>query len=329
MSIVSKLTGFTLRKFDPSALRPLLSALPYLRHADWSFYSPPPRLAELRRRMRSELAPTLLQLDLLKLTHLELYWEDYEPFRQTIEPNGFIDPGSSADPLSLALRHLGDLSSLTRLLLTGCHSISAIMFSKSSDKLLRWPALREFYLEASTISPSGQWYFTGDPSSQEPSEDAHESLSDEHCSFDSADSDRSDFAPQYQWERDDGLKISHRYRTTPDNEKISPLIVAMVQAVQDMQKLEKFEFVMGQQGAADLSVEYFPPGKTPRGNLPDDEALFNHQHANEARWYIRLLGRIESKIQWRPDATVLEALSTFTEKKSVLLNVDRRYEILD
>ena len=341
-SIVSKLSvfelfeGYKLRKFDPSALRPLLSAILYLEDAEWWLCSPLRRLRQLRRRIRSELATTLLQLNTPNLTRLYLYWEDRDPRRQSFEPDRCADPDSSgSDCLSLALRHLADLPSLTTLNLKGCHSISPAMFESPPTPFIhsRWPSLRQFCLEASIITPSGQWYFTGDPDADPPDRDWYDDGWVRFYPFDSApsDTDSSDleFVVQDNWECANGMKPIHQFRGTPDDEVFSPLIAAMIQEVeQEMRKLERLEFVMGAQTSAVFSAEYYAPGQKPQADIKvDDDALFHDQHASEFRWMMKLSGS-KADVQWRPGATLTKALTNFTKQNSLLLTVGTRSEIL-
>ena len=95
-----------------------------------------------------------------------------------------------------------------------------------------WPSLTDLQLHMSITTPDGRWYFTGDVWSAEMAPDDLEDGPDESAAtFDSADSDTSDFALAHAWDKENGITPYCSFRLKPDNATFDPFMTAMVRAV--------------------------------------------------------------------------------------------------
>ncbi|KAK3690446.1 hypothetical protein B0T22DRAFT_515840 [Podospora appendiculata] len=227
------------RALHPSSICTLAARLPNLQALTLRTFTPPPSRPELRKALRTALAdglnaltlPSLRRLELNQAPPLEIYAHSF--------PCG--DPAAaSTDPLNTALRRLAQRTPLTSLILTDM-MISPDLFTGGPGAL--WPTLHVFAIEANALAPSGAWYWTGDPVSTRactpPERDDYDAGYQYMFPPPPPDEDpnsepESDFAADAVR---NGYEPKHEWRDTPDDAKLTPLLVAMARAVQGMPNL--------------------------------------------------------------------------------------------
>ncbi|KAK3319602.1 hypothetical protein B0T19DRAFT_478708 [Cercophora scortea] len=228
------------RALHPSSICKLASHLPNLQTLTLHIKTPAPSRPALRKSLRKALAeglesltlPSLRRLELIQSPALEIYAHSF-PCSDLCNPDG-------TDPLNTAIRHFAQRTPLTTLILTDI-MISPDLFTSSNDPTpCMWPTLHVFAIEATALAPSGEWYWTSDPSATRawtPPEfqddgypdiprPADDSNSESESDFDAdADAERNGYEPKYEW------------RDTPDDAMLTPLLVAMADAVGRMPNL--------------------------------------------------------------------------------------------
>jgi hypothetical protein len=295
------------RNLNPAVISVYAAALPNIETMDWFFVPPPRRLWELRKSIRSSLADALFASGpfLSQLTMLTISWQDSDPSNQLFDPGSYIDRSASTrkDQLSIAMRRISQLPSLRHLKLLDCHTVSEELFgtpAENSNHLETWPSLRTFEVNMALTTPDGRWYFTGRPEDGEEYSDRSDASDEEYSTFDSADSDTSDWAPERAWDRENGMLGGRVFRYTPDNAILVPLLISMTRAVTHMPSLRELQ-LRSSPHVNDMSFHYYGPGIGPtigKGYRPDEaEEAFHLARARQPRWVIDFLG---FNREWKP-----------------------------
>lgn len=154
------------------------------------------------------------------------------------------------DALSIGLRHISQLSSLRHLKLTGCHVVGKQMFEDRTP-VATWPSLTSLQLQMSITTPDGRRYFNGDswsakigPGYAEDDLSTSLPLNESAATFDSADLDMSDFAPEHAWLRESGMIPYCSFRLKSDSAMFDPFMTSVVRAVARMPMLRHIEICM-------------------------------------------------------------------------------------
>ncbi|KAK4041055.1 hypothetical protein C8A01DRAFT_34899 [Parachaetomium inaequale] len=276
------------RRVDPAVMPLVTKALPNAREMNWAFSALPRRFPDLRRAERMSLANALFATaaaDIRLLTTLQISWEDRAPCNEASDPGSLVDGASSRDDLSIALRRISQLPSLRSLKLTGSHTIGAQLFEDQNVSpdhgAPTWPSLTNLEIWASVTTPDGRWYFTGDPSSAEFIDQQQDDSDESVAAFDSADADTSDFAPDFAWEREDGMVPWRVFRTTPDCAIFVPFMVSMLRAVARMPVLRHLTFCMQLESRIGVYLDYFGPGEPRKGPVVGLEPAFHKAHLEQ------------------------------------------------
>jgi len=285
------------RRVDSAAMPLLAKALPNARKMDWAFYPLPRRMPRARKFERLSLANALFStasVDMRQLTTLHIHCEDADPLNDGFDPTKLVDHRSGRDDLSNAFRHLSQLPSLRRLRLTGCHIVGKQMF-EDRDPAATWPSLTDLQLHMSITTPDGRWYFTGDVWSAEMAPDDLEDDPDESAAtFDSADSDMSDFAPAHTWEKENGNTPYCSFRLKPDGGTFDPFMTAKVRAVAHMPVLRRLELCLSNSSRSGVDANYFGPKEPGKGDMSDGGEAFHTAYLDQSRWVLFLRGDFDA-----------------------------------
>ncbi|KAK8085379.1 hypothetical protein PG997_006650 [Apiospora hydei] len=255
--------------FHPSVLSTLLSALVRLERLDWRLFLPGRRLASERREIRSALAHVLQQADLPQtLATVEIRLSDQDPGNEYFDPGSFGEDAEDADDLSLAVRRICQLPTIRTLRLEDHWILSPVALGKHASLAeLHCPSLEHLYIECARTTPGGQWMMSGDPEAGIENDDYYRTRR-----FDSDDSDTSDYAPEFEWDKQDGDVPGIWFRFHPE-----PPYSALLQsfadgAVHGMPKLRSLTVRIGKNSRAPLRLKYFPQADG-EGNGPYWDAL--------------------------------------------------------
>ncbi|KAK4442273.1 hypothetical protein QBC34DRAFT_29438 [Podospora aff. communis PSN243] len=314
------------RNLNPAVISAYAAALPNVETMDWFFIPPPRRLWELRKSIRSSLADALLASGsfLSQLTAFTISWQDSDPSNQLFDPGSYIDPSASSpkDPLSIAMRRISQLPSLLHLKLLDCHTVSEELFGTTAENrsdIGTWPSLRTFEVNMALTTPDGRWYITGRPEDGEEYSDRSDTSGEEHSTFDSADSDTSDWAPERAWDRENGMLGGRVFRYTPDNTTLVPLLASMARAVTHMPSLRELE-LRSSPHVDHMSFHYYAPRIGPvmtKGYGPNQvEEAFHLARAHQPRWVIDLLGFNRA---WKPPRHLQAAFDEVSGEGCVLI----------
>jgi len=321
------------RQVDPAVFSVFCAALPGVEKMDWWFIAPPRRLPDLRRSFRSSAADSLLETaalagSLTQLTTLDIRWEDHDPRNHQFDPGNFLDPGSTSDRFSVAIRHISRLPSLRHLRLQCCFVVSNEVFegtdpNNNGEEL--WPSLQTFALEVSHTTPDGGWHFIGDPKNAlDIDERLSEYSGEEAAEFDSADSDTSDWAPHLAWERENGMLPSFEYRCIPNPATFVPLLISMAAAVRRMPALRELELgTASWSSAVEMRFNYYAPGFPKRFAWNTEEGAFHLAHAQESRWVVWRRSMVEEdsglESNWRVPKNLRNALHETASEECILM----------
>lgn len=221
-----KVGGTLGRAPHPTTLCQIAISLPSLESLDLTYWDPAVKRHDLRKEHRAALGDGLRELS-RKLSTLE---------RLCIRRQDGVDPSNHSfacgdlqrdgvDPLCDGIRHLMGTCHLKELQLENI-IISPDLFrlSPSSTDLAiadqeapTFLHLRHLDIKSGILSPSGRWYYTGDPASIKASEGdfiLEEEEDDDDDDEDNSTRDRfvNGERPHYEW------------RTRPDPETFDPLI---------------------------------------------------------------------------------------------------------
>jgi hypothetical protein len=226
--------------FHPTATCKVVSALPNLQSFDYSFYDPQPKHVQLRKGIREALGTSLDFLHLVMLERLCLRGGVLQARNHSLFCGDLRDE-DGVDPLNSAIRRLSQRSPIKRLEIEGL--VSGELFTGDNPEST-WSTLRQFQITGSIIAPDGRWYYTGDPTTREPS-----ATSDYGSDADSEErrSSDSDISWRYEW------------REKPDWQMLTPILVAMARAVLRMPNLQRGSLLVGSKGHG-VCVQCAAPG---------------------------------------------------------------------
>ncbi|ETS75982.1 hypothetical protein PFICI_12926 [Pestalotiopsis fici W106-1] len=229
----------------PGTICRIAGLFPRLQELDIEYRDPAIKRREMRREHRLALAAGLKDMcSLLGLTKLHVRRQGgWDPRNHSFTCQDLEDE-EHIDPLCESIRQVAEQGRLTDLKLNNV-LVSPDLFRNrrsgavSEDRPM--PALRRLHIEDGIISPSGKWYYTGNPNaveaessrnSAEPDDEDDElSDSDSEISNDEDDTDRDVIV--------NGERPVHMWRTRPDPETFDPLIADMATALQRMPALER------------------------------------------------------------------------------------------
>ena len=305
------------RQIHPSFVGVYANALPRVSKMWCDFYPPGRRLASLRRELRTALANTFLHASFECLTHLDLYWEDSDPFNEDFALEDLRDPESNVDLLSIGVRRISQLPRLQELILRGSHVLSLEVFGLSqtaeeeAGNSPLWPSITTLLLDLSGTVPDGGWYFTGDPTAAGESVERTSDPSDEsECNYGSSDSNLSHFTPDLAWERLDGNLPSHMFRNQINRETFDPLLLAVVRSASHMPCIRRLGVYFSDFGA---SVEYLATRK--KHHARDEvERRFEEENDMRGRWYIDIhpRGATAAEVNWEVPLDIKRVLREST-----------------
>ncbi|KAK6851400.1 F-box domain cyclin-containing protein [Apiospora arundinis] len=248
----------------PSALVALSCALTAVEKLDWRLAMPGRRLMADRREIRSALAHGLHHADFAPtLDDLTIYLWDEDPNNEEFEPGSFKeeDEESGMDDLSLAVRRICQLPSLRKLHLDGLWILTPVTFgAHPSLPTLYCPSLEHLIIDCARTTPDGEWMLTGDPELGigDDRYDGNCTVEDDPAAFDSDDSDTSDYAPEFEWEWEDGEIPGIWYRFRPET-AYEALLQSFVDGAGCMPCLHIFDIHIGRNSRAPMRlVRHFP-----------------------------------------------------------------------
>ncbi|KAH8598589.1 hypothetical protein B0O99DRAFT_738800 [Bisporella sp. PMI_857] len=225
------------RNLHPTVIESILRALPAVETVRWYFSGPEVRLHDLRLEIRTSLAQALSGAKLSSLRELNIYWSDAEVFNHSFQSRSLLNPQTGADDLSIALRKVAQLPTIKTLKLTGSFILSNEFFNITSS-------------DSDTMTPSGGWYYTGDPDSTEPNNERSYDSEDEEEVIDSADSDAEDYPAVWEWVKLNGEQPNHLWRNRPDPEVYNPFLLEAILSVSRMPSLRNLTLQIGSMGTS-------------------------------------------------------------------------------
>ncbi|RMJ25998.1 hypothetical protein PHISP_03135 [Aspergillus sp. HF37] len=115
----------------------------------------------IRNDFAKALAAYTHSLDSLRIT----FERNYSPSNEACAPPNFIPPSASADQFNVGLHKFIQHANISEVLLKTEHLISPDLFwlPDTAESASFWPNLKTITIEASSITPDGDWYFIGDP----------------------------------------------------------------------------------------------------------------------------------------------------------------------
>lgn len=251
--------------FHPSVLGALAAAFGRLERLEWRLSLPGRRLASDRGDMRSALAYALQTSDFPPtLTALEIRLADRDPENEHLDPGSFGQKADDADDLSLAVRRLCQLPTVRTLRLVDNWVLSPVALGKHASLAdLHCPSLEDLYIDCARTTPGGRWMLSGDPEAGvvDDSYCGSDAEEEEPAAFDSDDSDTSDYAPEFAWDKADGDVPGAWFRFRPEPPYAALLQSFVDGALHGMPRLRRFVVRVGRNSRAPLDLKYFPqPG---------------------------------------------------------------------
>ncbi|KAK8007951.1 hypothetical protein PG991_010502 [Apiospora marii] len=262
VACVSELDVDSEYHFHPSVLLAFTSSLGRLERLEWKLRLPGRRQAAERREIRSALAHALQHAEFPPtLATLEIYLGDQDPGNEHFDPGSFGENADDVDDLSLAVRRLCQLPMIRTLRLTEHWILSPVALgSHASLPELHCPSLQHLYIDCARTTPSGQWMMSGDPEAgiEEDGYWDSDAEEEEPAAFDSDDSDTSDYAPEFAWDKEDGDVPGMWFRFHPEP-PYSALLQSLVDGVMHgMPSLRSFTVKIGRDSRAPLGLKYSP-----------------------------------------------------------------------
>lgn len=263
VACVSELDVGTEYHFYPSVLLGLSSTLDRLERLEWRLCLPGRRHASERREIRSALAHALQHVDFPPtLATLEIYLGDEDPENEHFDPGSFGDENADdTDDLSLAVRRICQLPMIRKLQLHEHWILSPVALGRhASLDELHCSSLQHLYIDCARTTPGGQWMMSGDPEAgiEEDGYWDSDAEEEEPAAFDSDDSDTSDYAPEFEWDKEDGLVPGMWFRFHPEP-PYSALLQSLVDgAMHSMPSLRSFTVEIGKNSRAPLDLKYSP-----------------------------------------------------------------------
>lgn len=248
--------------FHPTALSALAAACGRLERLEWRLSLPGRRLATDRRAMRSALANALQHLEFPPtLSIFEIRLADQDPENEHFDPGSFLSEADADDDLSLAVRRLCQLPMLRTLRLVDHWILSpAALGPHARLPKLHCPSLEHLYIDCARTTPGGHWMLWGDPEAGVIDDGyyASEEEEEEPAAFDSDDSDTSDYAPEFAWDKADGDVPGVWFRFRPEPPYAALLQSFVDGALHGMPRLQSFTVKVGRNSRAPLDLKYFP-----------------------------------------------------------------------
>ncbi|KAL9034843.1 MAG: hypothetical protein Q9214_006859 [Letrouitia sp. 1 TL-2023] len=297
------------RRIEPSAAVALARKLPNIKSIRWYLNDNERHKPNVRRLWRNGFAEALSADPIHPLDSFFLEFPFEDPSNHYFTPESVIYPEDpSIDHLSCALHTLSLSTNLRSLKLSNI-VISPDLFWPTSPNTsptpTQWPNLHTFTITFQITSPSGQWYFTRDPS-KPPDDDefAGESDDPDEPWSDDSDSNPDSSAPSdplrpdtYHPTREARLAGDYpirSFRTFPDDALINLLLLAMARAAAYMPKLQVMELssTLRDPGGASFEVFYYAAGCVDPMHVKDDK------ERDRLLWYVNA---------WRLDEEVLQA----------------------
>ncbi|KAK7955356.1 hypothetical protein PG988_016050 [Apiospora saccharicola] len=223
--------------FHPSVLLALSSSLDQLERLEWRLRLPGRRQASERREIRSALAHALQHVDFPPtLATLEMYLGDEDPGNEHFDPGSFGEENEDADDRD-------DLSLATH--------------EPPGTPLSFPPTLVRRLREDDTGRPVDD---VGDPEAgiEEDGYCDSDAEEEEPAAFDSDDSDTSDYAPEFAWDKEDGLVPGVWFRFRPEPPYYAALLQSFVEGAVHggMPSLRSFAVNFGKNSRAPLELKY-------------------------------------------------------------------------
>ena len=321
------------RNFHPTALVKLTAHTPSVERLDWR-YNEPYVYFPLRRQIRGELTESLSTLTLppsTQIFNLDLGWPCYQHHHRL--PN-FIHPHKQ-DPYCTALHRLLRPSKITRIFYRGPLSPSFFWPYSDADSLPTpfFPSLKDLHIEFPMDSPSGHWYFRGDPLDEFNIPSSDEPLAPDtvgHFPPGYGTAEEAEAAIQYAKSMRHGLTYNpdngtsdgrEDFRTVVNNEVMLPLLEALARAAGEMMALEWFHVSteLAQGRGAQWFVEYVAPGKkhefekyTRPKEMQDWDAEEQRKRQYKPLDDPTVFLHVE---KWRPDEKVVELFQAIGRKR--------------
>ncbi|KAL2257041.1 hypothetical protein VTK26DRAFT_749 [Humicola hyalothermophila] len=248
------------RKFHPQTAAALMAHTPEVKYINWT-YKGPGIYTALHRQLRNEFARSISTLTLPPSARSFTFSSSRSPpYRHHQRLPNLIHPHAH-DPLCSALHHVLCRSNISWFSFTGalCPSLFWPYPPQNTGSQPPpshfFPSLTYFKVEFSMDSPSGRWYFRGDPSDAEfhvPSSDIPlPPDTPEHFppGYGSPDDTAAALAYAEEMERDanrwvdpaNGTSdVRAEFRIVVDDEVMLPLLAAVARAAAEMPKLETF-----------------------------------------------------------------------------------------
>ena len=189
------------------------------------------------------------------MRELNIEWSDAEVFNHSFQSKSLLNPQTGADDLSIALRKVAQLPRIKALRLTGSFILSKEFFNiiTSESEQSEWPSLEILNLQLSSMTPSGGWYYTGDPNSTDPNDERSYDSEDEEEVIDSANSDVEDYPAVWEWVKLNGERPNHFWRNRPDPEVYNPFLLEMILSVSRMPSLRNLTLQIGSMGTSQVT----------------------------------------------------------------------------
>lgn len=242
LPIVRRISSFKIdvklgKSPHPDTICRIARLFPRLQELNIDFRDPAVKRHEMREEHRVAMAAGLRELRTLpRLAKLSVRRQGgWDPANHSFMCQDLEDE-EHVDVLCESIRQLAEAGRLTDLKLENILVSPDLFRNRRSggtlgDKPL--PAMRRFHVKDDILSPSGKWYYTGDP-------DAVEAGSP-RVDIDSADDDSGNDSDSSNdgddVERDvvaNGERPVHLWRTRPDPETFDPLITDMANAMHRM-----------------------------------------------------------------------------------------------
>ncbi|KAF3025769.1 hypothetical protein E8E14_014495 [Neopestalotiopsis sp. 37M] len=253
-AVVRRISAFRIdvspgRAPHPTTLCRLAGHFPQLRELDIEYRDPALKRRDMRSDHRLALAAGLRELRLLpELSKLHVRRQGgWDPVNHSFACQDLEDD-QHVDPLCESIRQLAEAGRLTELDLTDVLISSDLFRNRRPGALYEekpMSALRRLHIQDGLLSPSGKWYYTGNPDEVAP--DSPRSVFDSDDDVEEGD-DNSDSNDEDHEDRDaaaNGEQPHHMWRTRPDPETFDPLITDMAKALHHMPALKRARLVIG------------------------------------------------------------------------------------
>lgn len=256
VSVVTKLRTYATKAITPhpATLCQIAVKFPALERLQLELWEPTLVKGDMRREHRQALAAGLVAFrqTLPRLSSLKIRRQNFQPLLNHSFEYPDLTDADGRDPLSTALRELGEAGTLAELDLFAIPVTSELFRDpnlhleepEKQASIRNWPAMRRLSIASDITAANGQWLCTIDPDSapESSSSDEEESVDSEeetdHRSpvpSDQAESSPTASRPEYM--------IIDKWRHAPDEHSFNPFVESMMRAVtQHMPCLSQFFF---------------------------------------------------------------------------------------